>query len=75
MKLYTPERGELLNVTSIEPHRDGLLINGRIMGAMPMKAVLRPEELRATFRLFGPKLYWTLLRMLFRRAAAKSNIK
>ena len=61
MKLFTPEKAELLNVTSIAPHRD------RIMGAMPMKAVLTPQELRRTFALFGPKLYWTLLVMLFRR--------
>jgi hypothetical protein len=68
MKLFTPEKTELLNVTAIAPHRDGLIIHGRIMGAMPMKAVLTPRELRRTFRLFGPKLYWTLLLMLFKRA-------
>jgi len=66
MKLFTPEKGELLNVMSVAPHRDGIIINGRIMGAMPMKAVLTPQELRRTFRLFGPKLYWTLLVMLFK---------
>ena len=68
MKLFTPEKTELLNVTAIAPHRDGLVIHGRIMGAMPMKAVLTPQELRRTFQLFGPKLYWTLLLMLFKRA-------
>jgi hypothetical protein len=67
MKLFTPEKVELLNVTAIAVHRDGIIIHGRIMGAMPMKAVLTPQELRRTFKLFGPKLYWTLFAMLFKR--------
>jgi hypothetical protein len=67
MKLFTPEKAELLNVTAIAAHRDGIIIHGRIMGAMPMKAVLTPQELRRTFQLFGPKLCWTLLMMLFKR--------
>jgi hypothetical protein len=67
MKLFTPEKAELLNVTTVAVHRDGIIIHGRIMGAMPMKAVLTPQELRRTFKLFGPKIYWTLLTMLFKR--------
>ena len=68
MRLYTTDRGELLNVLSVEPHPEGLIIHGKIMGAMPMKAVLRPEELRATFRLLGPGVWWAIVRMLFRRS-------
>jgi hypothetical protein len=75
MKLFTPEKAELLNVTAVAPHRDGLIIHGRIMGAMPMKAVLTPQELRQTFRLFGPKLYWTLLLMLFKRGPRRPDAK
>jgi len=75
MKLFTPEKTELLNVTTIAPHRDGLIIHGRIMGAMPMKAVLTPQELRQTFRLFGPKLYWTLFLMLFKRGPRPTKAK
>jgi hypothetical protein len=75
MKLFTPEKAELLNVTSVAAHRDGIIIHGRIMGAMPMKAVLTPQELRHTFRLFGPKLYWTLLVMLFKRGPRPSKVR
>ena len=46
MKFYTPERTDLIEVTAVKAHPDGLLIEGKIMGAMPMKAVLRPAELR-----------------------------
>jgi hypothetical protein len=75
MKLFTPEKAELLNVTAVAAHRDGIIIHGRIMGAMPMKAVLTPQELRRTFQLFGPKLYWTLLVMLFRRGPQPAKAK
>ena len=43
MKLYTPEQTDLIDVTAVGPHPDGLLIEGKIMGVMPMKAVLRPR--------------------------------
>jgi hypothetical protein len=75
MKLFTPEKSELLNVTSVAPHRDGLIIHGRIMGAMPMKAVLTPQELRRAFQLLGPKLYWTLFLMLFKRGPPPAKAK
>lgn len=67
MKLYTPEATELIDVTSIHSHPAGLLIEGRIMGAMPMKAVLRPRELRSAIGLLGPRTILTLIAMLFRR--------
>jgi hypothetical protein len=66
MKLYTPEKTELIDVSAVRPHGDGLLIEGKIMGAMPMKAVLQPRELRAGLRFLRLKLIWTLLRMIFR---------
>lgn len=67
MKLYTPEATELIDVTGIHPHPDGLLIEGRIMGAMPMKAVLRPRELRSAIGLLSFRSVLTLIAMLFRR--------
>ena len=46
MKLYTPEQVELMEVKSLTATDEGLVIDGQIMGAMPMKAVLTPAELR-----------------------------
>jgi hypothetical protein len=43
------------------------MIEGKIMGTMPMKAVLRRSELRAGFRLLILRAVLTLLAMLFRR--------
>lgn len=67
MKLFTLERAELIVITAVEPHPDGLVVSGKIMGAMPMKAVLRPEELRSGFKFLSPGLVWRLFCMLFWR--------
>jgi hypothetical protein len=58
MKLYTPEKTVLMDVTAIKDHPDGLLIEGKIMGAMPMKAILRADQLRAGRSL----VTWRLIR-------------
>lgn len=68
MKMQTPDNNELIEVISVAPYEDGLLVEGQIMGAMPMKAVLRPAQLRAGFRFLSFKLVWTLVKMLFRRS-------
>ena len=68
MKLFTPENTELIEVTSVTPHKDGVQVQGTIMGAMPMKAVLRPHELRRSFRFVTPALAWAVVKMLFRRS-------
>jgi len=66
MKFYTPEKTELIVVTAVKPQSNGILIEGKIMGAMPMKAVLLPEELRRGFTLLNLRTALTLLLMLFR---------
>jgi hypothetical protein len=58
LKLYGPDKSLLIDVSAVKVHREGLIIEGKIMGAMPMKAVLRPEELRSGFKL----LTWGIAR-------------
>jgi hypothetical protein len=65
MKIFSPDNNVLMEIVSVTPHSKGILIEGKIMGTMPMKAVLKPAELRAGFRLFSFKLIWTLFIMLF----------
>ena len=67
MKLYTSERTDLMEVQSLEPTADGLVIHGQIMGTMPLNALLTPGELRRGFRLLGPRAVLKLLWMLFQR--------
>ena len=67
MKLYTHEHRELIEVTTVEPSEKGNKVDGMNMGAMPMKAVLRPSDLRHGMRFLTPRLVWTLFIMLFRK--------
>ena len=67
MKLYTPENVELMEVKSIQTSLEGLIIDGQIMGAMPMKAVLTPTELRRSLRLLSPRTLLSIIAMFFRR--------
>jgi hypothetical protein len=67
MRFYTPEKTELIVISSVKPHKEGLVIEGKIMGTMPMKAILRPSELRKAFRLLSMRTIWTMACMLFRR--------
>ena len=66
MKVYTPDKSELMMISKVE--RDGriLLIHGKIMGSLPMKAVIRPDEARKAFGLIGLKTFLFLLTFLFR---------
>lgn len=67
MKFYTPEKTELIEVMAVKPHPEGILIEGKIMGVMPMKAVLRPCELRRAFKFLTFRTIAALIMMLFRK--------
>jgi hypothetical protein len=64
MKFYTMDKTVLMDVSKVSTHKDGIVIEGKIMGTMPMKAVLRPEELRAGMRFVSLTLIWLGLKML-----------
>lgn len=70
MKFYAPDKSLLIDVQAITPHAEGIQIEGKIMGAMPMKAVLRPSEMRSVFSLLSWKLVFRAITMLFRSDAA-----
>jgi len=67
MKIYGADNREMMNITSLE--RDGaqLVIRGKIFGAMPLTAKLRPEEARAALRLLDFRTALFLLSLFFRR--------
>ena len=68
MRFFTPEGGELIEIMTVTPERNRVVIHGKIMGAMPMKAVLTPEQLRQGFKFLTPRLVFTIIAMLFRRS-------
>ena len=67
MKIYGADNREMMSITSLE--RDGaqLVIRGKIFGAMPLTAKLRPEEARAALKLLDLRTAWFLLTLFFRR--------
>lgn len=67
MKVYGPDGKEMMTVSSIE--RDGslLVVKGKIFGAMPMTAKLKPEEVRKGLRLMNWRTLLFVLTLPFRR--------
>ena len=71
MKLHTPDGNELMEVLRIEREGNQLVVRGTIMGTMPTKAVIRPENLRAAFALLSPRLLFDLVCLLFAKSSNK----
>jgi hypothetical protein len=68
MKLHTPEGNELMEVLKVQREGDQLVIRGIIMGTMPTRAVMRPEEIRAAFKLLSVSLLLSVIALLFRQS-------
>lgn len=67
MKIYTPDKSELMDVTSIRREGAHLLVSGKIMGSLPMKAVLRPQDARKGLKLLNFETIAFLVTFLFRK--------
>ncbi|MBN9506715.1 MAG: hypothetical protein J0I69_11880 [Altererythrobacter sp.] len=69
MKLYSADKSELMQVSTVERRGDDLVIKGKVFGTMPMSATLTPENARAFLKLLTPGLAWFLLTLPFRKGA------
>ena len=67
MKLYGADNRELMTVNEISRDGNTLVIRGRIFGAMPMTAKLKPEEARAALKLLNFRTFLFLISLFFRR--------
>lgn len=68
MKLYSPDKSELMDVSAIERDGNDLVIKGKVFGSMPMTAKLRPAEARKVFGLLNLKLVLFILTLPFRKS-------
>jgi hypothetical protein len=66
MKLYMTDNADLMEIFRIYPENGNLIVEGTIMGAMPVKAVVKPAEIRSALRLMSFKTLVTAFFMLFR---------
>jgi hypothetical protein len=67
VKLHSTDGAELMTVSAIERDGNSLIIKGKVFGAMPMSARLKPAEARAALKLLTPRLIFFLLTLPFRR--------
>jgi hypothetical protein len=73
MKIYGADNRELMSITSLARDGGTLVVKGKIFGAMPLTAKLRPEEARAALRMLDWRTALFLLTLVFRRSAGKSG--
>ena len=73
MRVYTPDKSELMVISKIERDGHNLLIHGKIMSSLPMKAVIRPDEARKGIRLVGLRTFLFLLTFLFRGSGKQAG--
>ena len=66
MKLYGPDRRELMTVSQIERAGNELIIKGKVFGTMPLSASLTPAQAREGLKLLGLRGIFFVLSMLFR---------
>ena len=67
MKLYSADKSELMDVSSIERDGNDLVIKGMVFAAMPMAARLRPEEAKKALKLVDLKTALFILSLPFRK--------
>lgn len=67
-KIFDANKSELMAISELERDGNELVIRGKIYGAMPMSARLRPEEVRHLLSLLTPKIILFVLTMPFRSA-------
>ena len=73
MKLFGPDRRELMTVNRIERAGNDLVIKGKVFGTMPLTATLTPAQLREGLKLLGLRGVLFVLTMLFRGATPTSG--
>jgi hypothetical protein len=67
MKIYGADNKEMMNITALERDGSDLVVKGKLFGAMPLTAKLRPEDARAAFKLLDFRTALFLLTLVFRR--------
>ena len=71
MELLTKDNDSLMTVERLRPDGNDLLIEGQIMGTLPVRAVLTPDQARAALRLLTFRTFLFLLSILFRSGRKK----
>ena len=68
MKLYAFDNSDLMEISGIYPEGDNLVVEGTIMGAMPIRAIVKPSEVRRAMRMMDTKTKMHAAGMLFKNS-------
>lgn len=65
MKIFSYDKSTLMEIADVDILDGAIVIKGKIMGAMPLKAIVPPSEMRVLLRQVGLKkaarILWLLL--------------
>jgi hypothetical protein len=67
VKLHSTDGSELLTISALERDGNSLIIKGKVFGAMPMNARLKPDAARVALKMLTPRLLLFLLTLPFRK--------
>jgi hypothetical protein len=67
MKIYDANDQELMAVRDLSREGNNLIIRGKIFGAMPMVAKVKPSQARAALKMLDFRTVLFLLTILFRK--------
>lgn len=66
MKLYASDNSDLMEISKIYREGSNLIVEGSIMGAMPIRAVVKPAEVRRASGLMSLRTKLFAASMMFR---------
>ena len=66
MKLYASDNSDLMEINKIYREGSNLVVEGAIMGAMPIRAIVKPAEIRAASSLMNFRTKLFAASMIFR---------
>jgi hypothetical protein len=66
MKLYASDNSDLMEIATIKVQDGNLVVEGTIMGAMPIRAIVKPAEVRKAMGLMSFRTKLVAFGMLFR---------
>jgi hypothetical protein len=67
VKIFGADNKEMMAITAIERDGNELVLQGKIFGAMPMTARIRPAEVRQALKLLNWRTVLFLLSLPLRR--------
>ena len=67
MIIFDGQNKELMQIRKLERDGNDLVLTGKIFGAMPIKARVKPSQARAALKLLDFKTILFLVTLLFRR--------